>query len=112
MLWIDMLVADRRRTAPHTSEHNLGVVYDKKQILLVGRSSYDLNTCIENIVIFPAASANPFYTHSIMSNIILSLHTLRYTDILLKYIQTLTTCTTNVSPNQMVYKSLEIYTYK
>ena len=58
MLWIDMLVADRRLTAPPTSEHNLGVVYDNKQILLVGRSSYDLN--IENIVIFPAASANPF----------------------------------------------------
>ena len=42
MLWIDMLVADRRLTAPHTSEHNLGVVYDNKQIKLVGRSNYDL----------------------------------------------------------------------
>ena len=30
MLWIDMLVADRRLTAPHTSEHNLGVDYDNK----------------------------------------------------------------------------------
>ena len=36
MLWIDMLVAERRLTAPHTSEHNLGVIYHNKQILLVG----------------------------------------------------------------------------
>ena len=55
-----MLVADRRLTAPHTSEHNLGIVYHNKQIiLLVGRSNYDLN--IKNIVIFTAASTHTKY---------------------------------------------------